>query len=135
MCPFKGNSGGTRLSSDNLSTFKISSRGSLTFLKPEYDFSKAIAQCSTTTEKPVADLALKDGRAVIRRLGSNTIHVARGLSPDWFVRTTWIGPPYFALHNPTVMLCGAILKPDHRGLVAMQEGTKVTCRRCAHIDG
>jgi hypothetical protein len=73
-----------------------------------------------------------DGLAVLRRFGYDMTHLAR-VEPDWFQETQWIGPPYSALHEPTVALCRTILKPDGRGLPAMREGTRVKCRLCRRI--
>lgn len=74
-------------------------------------------------------VATFEGRVMLRRLGSNTVHLA-DVRPEAFIPTTWIGPTYWALHWDAVAICGAVLKPDHRGLVAMREGTKITCRHC-----
>jgi len=73
-----------------------------------------------------------DGLAVLRRMGSGTTHLA-AVDPLWFENTKWLGPPYWALHQPAVTLCRAVLRPGHRGLVAMQPGTKVGCRVCKRL--
>jgi hypothetical protein len=82
-----------------------------------------------TAESVVPAIPIFEGQAVVRRLGSNTMHLAY-VEVDWIDLTKWIGPPYWALHGDTDARCGAVLKPDHRGLVLMQPGTKVTCRHC-----
>lgn len=80
-----------------------------------------------------------DGLAMLRRMGSDAVHLA-AVDPLWFEVTKWVGPSYWALHQSAVMLCGTTLHPDHRGLVAMQPDTKVTCRYCVrraragHVD-
>lgn len=78
-----------------------------------------------------------NGLVRVRRMGSNVVHLA-DVRPEAFIPTKWIGPPYWALHWDAAAVCGAILRPDHRGLVAMSDGTKVSCRHCrrsALIDG
>jgi hypothetical protein len=83
-----------------------------------------------TSERHLAEsVATVNGYVILRRLGSQTIHLA-DIRPESLILTKWIGPEYWALHWDAVALCGAVLKPDHRGLVAMREGTKVTCRHC-----
>jgi hypothetical protein len=89
------------------------------------------------SELSAESVATVGGYPMLRRMGSNTVHLADA-RPESLILTTWIGPPYWAMHWDTVALCGAVLKPDQRGLVAMQEGTKVTCRHCrrrVHNDG
>lgn len=66
---------------------------------------------------------------VMRRMGSQRTHLVdaplRFLTP-----VRWIGPVYWALLAPAVALCGAILRPDHRGLVVMQQGSEIKCLAC-----
>lgn len=70
-----------------------------------------------------------NGLVVLRRPGYEATHLA-DVRPEAFILTKWVGPPYWALHWDAVAICGAVLKPDHRGLVAMREGAKVNCRYC-----
>lgn len=68
----------------------------------------------------------------VRRFNYKTTHLVDAvLAWPFVVAAQWIGPSYWALTEPWVALCGAVLHPDHRGMIAMKiDGKDVTCLGC-----
>lgn len=77
-----------------------------------------------------------DFRMVIRRFNSEQTHIAEAgiLLTDAAVILKWIGPSYWGFQHPTKTVCGSTLKPDHRGVIIMQPGTKVKCTMCVRFE-
>lgn len=81
---------------------------------------------------PSYDPLNDQGQLVVRRMMSETTHLL--LNPEDVVNriepSQWIGAPYWALFDTYDTVCRIELKPDRRGLVVMQPGTRVKCRVC-----
>lgn len=70
-----------------------------------------------------------DDSAVVRRIKSNTTHVA-DIGQVW--RARMLGADYWAITGGARARCGVRLEATS---VIMQTGTTVRCRACVHLTG
>lgn len=88
------------------------------------------ADLSTPTYSPVDD----NGYLHVRRFNFEVTHLLPAEdAASSLVVAKWVGPPYWALLSSWVALCGVVLHPDQRGMVAMKVERDVSCRACRRV--